>query len=182
MLPDRVAFPLPFAPSFIGLSLIAGSIGASAQQPRRGAAPAAVARPAAPVIARPAAPAFHPAPAPQRAAMTPRQMPQPHFTAPSRPAAPRFAAPRPSFQRPTAVSRPPAIASRPTPRIAESRRPSTPPPVSARSPRQERIAQHAPAREQRMSQRQQVTQQREQLAQQRHPDTLSRQRAEPPIR
>jgi TolA-binding protein len=182
MLPDRVGFALPFAASFIGLSLIAGSIGASAQQPRRGAAPAAVARPAAPVIARPAAPAFHPAPAPQRAAMTPRQMPQPHFTAPSRPAAPRFAAPRPSFQRPTAVSRPPAIASRPTPRIAESRRPSTPPAVSARSPRQERIAQHAPAREQRMSQRQQVTQQREQLAQQRQRDTLSRQSAERQIR
>src|SRR5882757_10040673 len=123
MLPDRIGFALHFAASFIGLSLIAGSIGASAQQPRRGAAPAAVARPAAPAIARPAAPAFRPAPAPQRAAMTPRQMPQPHFAAPSRPAAPRFAAPRPSFQRPTAVSRPPAI--------AESRRPSPPPAASA---------------------------------------------------
>src|SRR5713226_9963160 len=78
MLPDRVGFALPFAASFIGLSLIAGSIGASAQQPRRGAAPAAVARPAAPAIARPAAPAFHPAPAPapQRPAMAPiHQMP-----------------------------------------------------------------------------------------------------------
>lgn len=48
MLPERVGFALPFAASFVGLSLIAGSIGASAQQPRRGAAPAAVARPAAP--------------------------------------------------------------------------------------------------------------------------------------
>jgi len=181
MLPERIGFALPFAASFVGLSLIAGSIGASAQQPRRGAAPAAVARPAAPAIARPAAPAFHPAPAPQRPAMAPRQM-QPHFAAPSRPAAPRFAAPRPSFQRPTTVSRPPTIASRPTPRIAESRRPSTPPAVSARSPRQERIVQHAPAREQRISQRQQVTQQREQLAQQRQRDTLSRQSAERQIR
>src|SRR5258706_612579 len=126
MLPDRIGFALPFAASFVGLSLIAGCIGASAQQPRRGAAPAAVARPAAPAIARPAAPAFHPAPAPQRPAMAPRQMPQPHFAAPSRPAAPRFAAPRPSFQRPTTVSRPPAVASRPVPRIAESRRPSAP--------------------------------------------------------
>src|SRR6266852_3937158 len=182
MLPDRIGFALPFAASFIGLSLIAGSIGASAQQPRRGAAPAAVARPAAPAIARPAAPAFRPAPAPQRAAMVPRQMPQPHFAAPSRPAAPRFAAPRPSFQRPTTVSRPPAIASPPIPRIAESRRPSAPPAVSARSPRQERIVQRAQAREQRISQRQQVTQQREQFAQQRQRDTLSRQSAERQIR
>jgi TolA-binding protein len=177
MLPDRVGFALPFAASFVSLSLIAGSIGASAQQPRRGAAPAAVARPAAPAIARPAAPAFHPAPAPQRPAMAPRQMPQPHFAAP-RPAAPRFAAPRPSLQRPTAVSRPPAIASRPIPRIAESRRPSAAPAESARSPRQERIVQQAQAREQRISQRQQVTQRREQLAQQRQRDTLSRQSAE----
>jgi TolA-binding protein len=178
MLPDRVGFALPFAASFIGLSLIAGSIGASAQQPRRGAAPAAVARPAAaPAIARPAAPAFHPAPAPQRPAMAPRQMPQPHFAAPSRPA-PRVAAPRPSMQRPTTVSRPPAIASRSVPRSAESRRPTAPPAESAHSPRQERIVQQAQAREQRISQRQQVTQQREQLAQQRQRDTLSRQSAE----
>ncbi len=127
MLPDRVGFALPFAASFVGLSLIAGSIGASAEGPHRGAAPAAMARPAAPAMARPAAPAFHPAAAPQRPAMAPRPMPQPHFAAPSRPAAPRFAAPRPSFQRPTAVSRPPAVASRPSPRIAESRRPSAPP-------------------------------------------------------
>jgi len=42
--------------------------------------------------------------------------------------------------------------------------------------------QHAPAREQRISQRQQVTQQREQLAQQRQRDTLSRQSAERQIR
>jgi TolA-binding protein len=178
MLPDRFGFALPFAASFVGLSLIAGSIGASAEPPRRGAAPAAMARPAAPAMARPAAPAFHPAPAPQRPAMAPRPMPQPHFAAPSRPAAPRFAAQRPSFQRPTAMSRPPAIASRPSPRIAESRRPSAPPTVSARSPRQERIVQQAPAREARISQRQQVVQQREQLAQQRQRDTLSRQSAE----
>src|SRR6266853_2814884 len=84
MLPDRIGFALPFAASFVGLSLIAGSIGASAQQPRPGAAPAAVARPAAPAIARPAAPAVHPAPAPQRPAMAP----QPYFAAPSRPVAP----------------------------------------------------------------------------------------------
>ena len=178
MLPDRIGFALPFAASLVGLSLIAGCVGASAQQPRRGAAPAAVARPAAPAIARPAAPAFHPAAAPPRAAMAPRPMPQPHFAAPSRPAAPRFAAPRPSFQRPTAVSRPAAIASRPIPHIAESRRPGAPPAASAPSPRQERIAQHAQAREQRILQRQQVTQQREQLAQQRQRDTLSRQSTE----
>jgi hypothetical protein len=114
--------------------------------------------------------------------MAPRQMAQPHFAAPSRPAAPHFAAPRPSFQRPTTVSRPPAIASRPIPRIAESRRPSAPPTVSARSPRQERIVQRAQAHEQRTSQRQQVTQQREQLAQQRQRDTLSRQSAERQVR
>jgi TolA-binding protein len=104
--------------------------------------------------------------------------PQPHFAAPTRPAAPRFAAPQPSVQRPAPVSRPPAIASRPIPRIAESRRPSAPPAASARSPRQERIEQQAQARDQRISQRQQVTQQREQLAQQRQRDTLSRQSAE----
>jgi TolA-binding protein len=50
--------------------------------------------------------------------------------------------------------------------------------VTARSPRQERIAQPAPAREQRISQHQQATQQREQLAQQKQRDTLSRQSAE----
>jgi len=44
--------------------------------------------------------------------------------------------------------------------------------------RQERIAQPAQAREQRLSQRQQVVQQREQLAQQKQRDTLSRQSAE----
>lgn len=178
MLPDRVGFALPFAASFVGLSLIAGSIDASAQQPRRGAAPAAVARPAAPAMARPAAPAFHPAPAPQRPVAAPRQMPQPRFAAPSRPAPHLAATPRPSLQRPTAVSRPPTIASRPIPRIAESRRPSAPPAGSARSPRQERIVPQAQAREQRLSQRQQVTQQREQLAQQKQRDTLSRQSAE----
>jgi len=178
MLPDRIGFALPAAAAFAGLILIAGSICASAQQPRRGAAPAAVARPAAPAIARPAAPAFHPAPAPQRPAMAPRQVPQPHFATPSRPVAPRFAAPRPSFQRPTTVSRPPAIASRPIPRIAESRRPSAPPAVSARSPRQERLVQRAQAREQRISQRQQARQQREQLTQLRQRDTLLRRSAE----
>jgi TolA-binding protein len=106
--------------------------------------------------------------------MASRPMPQPHFAAPSRPAA-HFAAPRPSIQHPTPVSRPPAIASRPVPRIAESRHPGAPPAASAR---QERIVQQAQAREQRISQRQQVTQQREQLAQQRQRDTLSRQSAE----
>src|SRR5258706_3103291 len=83
MLPDRVGFALPFAASFVGLSLIAGSIGASAQQPRRGAAPAAVAPPAPPAIARPSAPPFHPPPAPQHTARGPRPMPQPHFAPPS---------------------------------------------------------------------------------------------------
>ena len=191
MLPNRIRFALPLAASFVGLSLIAGGIAASAQQPGRGPAarpappavarpapPAAMARPAAPVMARPAAPAFHPAPAPQRPAMAPHPMPQ-HFAAPSRPAAAHFAAPRPSIQRPATVSRPAAAASRPVPHIAESRRPSAAPAVaSARSPRQERIAQQAQAREQRISQRQQATQQREQLAQQKQRDTLSRQSAE----
>jgi LTXXQ motif family protein len=67
--------------------------------------------------------------------------------------------------------RPPSIASRPTPRIDASRRPSATPAVSARSPRQEPIAQRAQAREQQI-------QQRQQLAQQRQRDTLSRQSAE----
>src|SRR5260370_13461107 len=93
MLPDRVGFALPFAASFVGLSLIAGSIGASAQQPRRGAAPAAVARPAAPPIAPPAAPAFPPPPPPQRPPMAPPQMPQPPFPPPSPPPSPRFPPP-----------------------------------------------------------------------------------------
>ncbi|HEY2419211.1 MAG TPA: Spy/CpxP family protein refolding chaperone, partial [Steroidobacteraceae bacterium] len=83
-----------------------------------------------------------------------------------------------SFQRPTAVSRPPAIASRPTPRIAEPRRPSAPPAVSARTPQQDRIVQRAQAREQLTSQRLQARQQREQLTQQRLGDRLSRQSAE----
>src|SRR5260370_28076561 len=101
MLPDRFGFALPFAASFVGLSLIAGSIGASAEPPRRGAAPAAMARPAAPAMARPAAPALHPAPAPQRPAMAPRPTPHPHFPAPSRPAAPRLPPPPPRLPRPT---------------------------------------------------------------------------------
>jgi hypothetical protein len=111
---------------------------------------------------------------PQRPAMAQRPMPQPHFAAPSRPVAPRFAAPRPSFERPTAVSRPHAI--------TESRRPSAAPSASARSPRQERIVQRAQARDQQIAQRQQVTQQRQQLAQQRQRDTLSRQSAERQVR
>src|SRR5260370_42619829 len=63
ILPDRFGFALPFAASFVGLSLIAGSIGASPEPPSRCAAPAAMAPPAAPAMARPAAPALHPAPA-----------------------------------------------------------------------------------------------------------------------
>ena len=173
MLPCRVRFALSLAASIVGVSLIAGSLSASAQQPGR---PAPVARPAAPAIARPAAPAamarpaapaFHPAPAPQRPAMAPR--PIPHFAAPARQPAPRFAAPRPSFQRA------PSIASRPTPRIAASRRPSAPAAVSTRSLRQEtrqaQTAQRAQAREQRI-------QQREQAVQLRQRDTLSRASAE----
>jgi LTXXQ motif family protein len=69
------------------------------------------------------------------------------------------------------VPRSPSIASRPTPRIAASPRPSAPPAVSARSPRQEGIAQRAQVRQQQIQQRQQLVQQRQR-------DTLSRQTAE----
>ena len=150
-----------------GLSLIAGTTGASAE-PKRGGPPAA-ARPAAPAMARPAAPAFHPAP--QRPAMAVHQAPR--FAAPSRSVAPHVAASRPSFQRPAMAPRP----ARPAPHIAESRRPSAPSAISARSPRQEkqqrqeRIAQ--PAGEHELQ-----TSQRRQLAQQRQHDALSRRSTE----
>src|SRR5260370_8696289 len=83
MLPDRVGFALPFAAFFVGLSLIAGSIGASAQQPRRGAAPAAVAPAAAPAVPPPPPPALHPAPPPHPPAPAPPPTPRPHLPAPS---------------------------------------------------------------------------------------------------
>lgn len=181
MPPD--VFRFGFAASLAGVSLVAGSLTAAAQQPpRRPAAPAPIARPAAPMphpaaplamarpaappmmarpaappmMARPAAPAFHPAPPPPRAAMAPH--PMPHIAAPARPV-PHIAASRPDFQRPAAVSRPAAIASRAT-------------------PRQEQITQRAQAREQRIQQHQQIAQQRQQLAQQRQRDALSRQTTE----
>src|SRR5258708_26785156 len=64
MLPNRVGFALPFAASFVALSLIAGCIGASAQQPRRAAAPAAVAPSPPPPNPRPAPPPPPPPPTP----------------------------------------------------------------------------------------------------------------------
>jgi hypothetical protein len=158
--PVRVALSVSVAACLAGLSMTAGTNGASAEQ-RRGGPPAA----ARPAMARPAAPAFHPAP--QRPAMAAR--PKPHFAAPSRPA-PHIGVSHPSFQRP-------AMASRPVPHIAASRRPSAPSTISARSPRQERhqrqerIAQPAQARELR-------NQQHQQLAQQRQRDTLSRRSTE----
>jgi hypothetical protein len=177
----RIGFASPLTVSLAGLFLIAGSLGALAQHPGRGAAPVArpaapAPRPAAPAMARPAAPAFHPAPAPQRPAMAPR--PMPHFAAPSRPAAPHFAAPRPSVQRPATMPRPPSIASRPAPHVA-SPRPSASPAVSARSPEQARIQERAPARDQRITERAQAREQQiQQAAQQRQRDTLARQTAE----
>ncbi|MDE2602993.1 MAG: Spy/CpxP family protein refolding chaperone [Bradyrhizobium sp.] len=166
MRPERVRVVLSVAACLAGLSLIAGTSGASAE-PRHGG-PAA-ARPAAPAMARPAAPAFHPAP--QRPAMAAR--PMPHFAAPSRPAPPHFAVSRPSFQRPAMASRP----ARPAPHIAAAPHPNARSTISARSPRherqprEERIAQPARGHELR-------TQQHQQLAQQRQRDALSRRSTE----
>src|SRR5258706_15737363 len=91
MLPDRFGFALPFAASFVGLSLIAGSIGASAQQPRRGAAPAAVARPAAPAAGGRAAPP--PPPPPPPPPLPPPPPPPPPAPAPPPNPPPPFAPP-----------------------------------------------------------------------------------------
>src|SRR4051812_45479194 len=79
MLPDRIGLARPLTAAFVGLFLIAGGVGASAQPKPNG--PAAAIHPAAPAIARPAAPAapaFHPPPAPmpQRPAMAAPSMPQ----------------------------------------------------------------------------------------------------------
>ncbi|WP_283807014.1 Spy/CpxP family protein refolding chaperone [Bradyrhizobium elkanii] len=129
----------------------------------RPAAPPAMARPGAPpAMARPAAPprpAMAPRPTPHIAAPPPR--PTPHVAAPSRPAAPRVATPP---QRP-------AMAPRPTPHIATPSRPSTPPTVSERPPRQQQIEQRAQQREQRIQQQKQIVQDRQR-------ETLSRQTAD----
>jgi hypothetical protein len=135
----------------LGVSVVAASVGSSAQEHRRPGPPAAAARPAPPAMARPAAPpamarpapppamarpaapAFHRAPPPQRPAMAPR--PMPHIAAPPRPATPAIAAP----SRPSA---PPTLSARPP---------------SARPPQQERTGQ----REQGIEQRQQATQERQ---------------------
>ena len=202
MRPDASRFSLCFAASVAGVALIAGCVGASAQQPKPAPHPAApIARPAAPafhpapapmarpaappVMARPAAPAFHAAPAPPHP-MAPH--PMPHIAAPPRPA-PHIAAPphpAPHFAAP-AHQAPPHIAApaHPAPHVAAPRperpaavsppasaaRPSAPPAVSARSPRQELAAQRAQARETRILERHQVAQQRQR-------ETLTRQTAE----
>ena len=148
----------------VGISSIAFSAGAYAQQGRPGAgAPAApVARPAAPpaAMARPAAPPMvHSAPPamarPAAPAMTAR--PAPHIAAPSRPATPHVAAPRPSFQRAAPAQRP---------QIAAPSRPSQPA-VSARQSRQQQV-------ETRASQREQLIQARQQAVQEKQRATLAR--------
>jgi hypothetical protein len=98
-----------FAAFFLGVTLIAASAEADAQEQRRFAPPAPAARPPAPpamirpapppAMARPAPPAFRPAPQPQHSAIAPR--PTPQIAAP--PVAPAIAAPfRPSAPSPIA--------------------------------------------------------------------------------
>src|SRR5215468_8836865 len=167
----------------VGISSIAFSVDAFAQQGRPGAGaaarpaapPAAMARPAAPPMARPAAPPVaHSAPPamarPSAPAMTAR--PAPHFAAPSRPAAPHIAAPRPSIQR-TAPPQRPAVASHPSrPEIAAPSRPSTPAVTTGQS-RQQQVETRASPREQRIQARQQAVQERQRTALSR--DTTDRQ-------
>jgi hypothetical protein len=163
-----------FAAFLVSVSVIAASVGASAQNQRGHGPPAPAARPAAPpaAMARPAAPAFRPAAPLQRPAMMPRPMPHvaapsrpaaPHIAA-SRPAAPHIAAPRPEFRRSPAAPPHPAIARRPTPQVATPAHPSAPSALSARPSRQEL--------------RQQLVQQQQQTAQTRERDILSRQTAQ----
>jgi hypothetical protein len=148
-----------FAAIFLaGISSIAFSVDAFAQQGRPGAA-APAARPAAPpaAMARPAAPPMaHSAPPamarPSAPAMTAR--PAPHIAAPSRPATPHVAAPRPSFQR----AAPAAPAQRP--QIAAPSRPSQPA-VSARQSRQQQVETRVSPREQRIQARQQAVQEKQ---------------------
>src|SRR5262245_45701453 len=171
----------------VGISSIAFSVDAFAQQGRPGAGapavpaarpaapPAAMARPAAPPMARPAAPPVaHSAPPamarPSAPAMTAR--PAPHIAAPSRPAAPHIAAPRPSIQRTPPPQRP-AVASHPSrPEIAAPSRPSTPAVTTGQS-RQQPAETRASPREQRIQARQQAVQERQRTALSR--DTTDRQ-------
>lgn len=181
----------------VGVSMLATSVGASAQGPGQGhgrggpgpaaapaarpAPPPAMARPAAPpAMARPAAPAFHPPSMPQRPAMAPHPAPHiasppprptPHFAAPPPRAAPHVAAPRPEFHRAPAAPQRPAMAPRPAPQIAAPSRPNAPPAVSERLSRREQI-------DQRAQQHQQQIQQRQQMVQQRQREVLSRQTTE----
>ena len=185
MLPPGVRL----ATFLVGASVIASSVGASAQpdgvrmeqpasqcvppsamaRPSPPAAmarpsPPAMARPAPPAMARPAAPAFRAAPPPQRPAMAPS--PAPRIAAPPQRAAPRMAGPRPEFRRDSAPPpRRPAVAPPRTPEIAATPdRRGAPSALSADHPRQERIER----REQQRVQRQQAMQERQR-------DSLSRQ-------
>ena len=181
MLPRGVGF----AALLFGVSAIAASVGASAQERRFGpgapaarpaAPPAAMARPAAPpamarpapppAMARSAAPAFRATP-PQRPAMAPHAAPR--IAAPPRPAAPHVAGPRPEFHRGRLAAA--AAGHDETPRAAHryttgarARRP----PQSARPSRKEQIETRAQQREQRIQQRRRVVTQRQR-------DMLSRQ-------
>lgn len=152
-----IAPGLRLAAFLLGVSVVAASVGSSAQEHRRPGPPAAAARPAAPppAMARPAPPPAMARPAPPPAMARPA--PPPTM---ARPAAPAFrSAPPP--QRPAMAPRPmPQIAAPPrpaTPRIAAPARPSALPSPSARPPQQERTGQ----REQHIQQRQQTTQERQ---------------------
>src|SRR5216683_2077433 len=175
-----------FTAFLLGVSMVAASVGSSAQELKRPGPPAAAARPAAPppAMARPAPPAAMARPAPPPAMARPAPppamarpapppamaRPAPQIAAPPGPATPPVAAPRPDRgptpppQQPAAAPRPPpqiAAPPSPSPPPAVSASPSAPPAASARPPQQERIEQRVQQPEQRIQQLQQTTQERQ---------------------
>src|SRR5216683_5716181 len=166
-----------FTAFLLGVSMVAASVGSSAQELKRPGPPAAAARPAAPppAMARPAPPAAMARPAPPPAMARPAPppamarpapppamaRPAPQIAAPPGPATPPVAAPRPDRgptpppQQPAAAPRPPpqiAAPPSPSPPPAVSASPSAPPAASARPPQQERIEQRVQQPQQRVQQ------------------------------
>ena len=111
-----LALGLRFTAFLLGVSMVAASVGSSAQQLTKPGPPAPAVRPVAPppaaarpapppAMARPAAPAVLPAPPQQRPAMAPPATPQ--IAVPARPTAPKITAP-------SSPSGPPAASTSPS--------------------------------------------------------------------
>src|SRR5216683_3718802 len=138
-----------FTAFLLGVSMVAASVGSSAQELKRPGPPAAAARPAAPppAMARPAPPPAmaRPAPPPAMARPAPppamaRPAPPPAMARPAPPPAMARPAPPPAMARPApppAMARPapPPAMARPAPQIAAPPGPATPPVAAPRPDR-----------------------------------------------